>query len=378
MELEGRNRSILEVEYFGEVGTGLGPTLEFFTLVCKEVTRNDLKMWWNVEATENERYVHSKTGLFPAPIPKSEGDSPSSRKVKDYFKFLGTFIAKALLDKRLLDIHLSRPFYKWMTGQSLNITDLLYITPTMGKILDQFWTISRKKIRIQQDESIGTEEKARLISELEPNAKIESMCIYFTLPGNDQWELCEGGSDKLVTLDNLDEYIDLVASELFLTGVGEQLEAFRTGFGLVFPMHNLSMFKPDELELILAGSLGDEDWGVNTLLENLRFDHGFNHNSRAVRFFVEVLSELSLDEKRKLLLFVTGCPKLPVGGFKSLNPKLTVVKKDHEPPLSPDDYLPSVMTCVNYVKLPDYSSKEVMRKQIMTAAEEGLFSFHLS
>ena len=33
----------------------------------------------------------------------------------------------------------------------------------------------------------------------------------------------------------------------------------------------------------------------------------------------------------------------------------TVVCKPSEAPYSSDDYLPSVMTCVNYLKLPDYS-----------------------
>jgi hypothetical protein len=65
-------------------------------------------------------------------------------------------------------------------------------------------------------------------------------------------------------------------------------------------------------------------------------------------------------------------------GFRGLNPPLTVVRKPHEPPLAADDYLPSVMTCVNYLKLPDYSSKEVMREKLHTAMKEGIGSFHLS
>jgi E3 ubiquitin-protein ligase TRIP12 len=28
-------KAVLEVEYFGEVGTGLGPTLEFYTLLSQ-------------------------------------------------------------------------------------------------------------------------------------------------------------------------------------------------------------------------------------------------------------------------------------------------------------------------------------------------------
>lgn len=65
-------------------------------------------------------------------------------------------------------------------------------------------------------------------------------------------------------------------------------------------------------------------------------------------------------------------------GFRGLNPPLTVVRKPHEAPLSPDDYLPSVMTCVNYLKLPAYSSKEVLAAKLSTAMKEGGGSFHLS
>jgi len=65
-------------------------------------------------------------------------------------------------------------------------------------------------------------------------------------------------------------------------------------------------------------------------------------------------------------------------GFRGLNPPLTVVRKLHEPPLKADDYLPSVMTCVNYLKLPEYSSKRVMKEKLKTAMQEGVGSFHLS
>lgn len=67
-----------------------------------------------------------------------------------------------------------------------------------------------------------------------------------------------------------------------------------------------------------------------------------------------------------------------LAGFKSLNPPLTVVRKTLEPNMDPDEFLPSVMTCVNYLKLPDYSSIEVMRAKLATAAQEGQHSFHLS
>lgn len=67
-ELYGSSSSILEVEYFEEVGTGLGPTLEFYSLVSKEFARKDLKIWHDADAGCSGIYVHHPAGLYPAPI----------------------------------------------------------------------------------------------------------------------------------------------------------------------------------------------------------------------------------------------------------------------------------------------------------------------
>ncbi len=56
----------------------------------------------------------------------------------------------------------------------------------------------------------------------------------------------------------------------------------------------------------------------------------------------------------------------------------TVVCKPSEPPYSSDDYLPSVMTCVNYLKMPDYSTFDIMSKKLGMAIREGQGAFHLS
>jgi E3 ubiquitin-protein ligase TRIP12 len=56
----------------------------------------------------------------------------------------------------------------------------------------------------------------------------------------------------------------------------------------------------------------------------------------------------------------------------------TVVCKPSEPPFTSDDYLPSVMTCVNYLKMPDYSTYDIMKNKLGTAIREGQGAFHLS
>jgi len=90
------------------------------------------------------------------------------------------------------------------------------------------------------------------------------------------------------------------------------------------------------------------------------------------------MSEFTSEERRKFLRFITGSPRLPPGGFKGLSPKLTFVRKEEEPPFKPDNYLPSVNTCFLYLKLPDYSSKEIMKENLLKAIEHGQSGFSLS
>jgi hypothetical protein len=53
LELYASHRSMLEVEYYGEAGTGLGPTLEFFTLVSQELQGSRLGLWRDQGSAED-------------------------------------------------------------------------------------------------------------------------------------------------------------------------------------------------------------------------------------------------------------------------------------------------------------------------------------
>ena len=60
-------------------------------------------------------YVQRSCGLFPAPYPQN---SPQIEELCRLFELLGIFIAKCIQDKRRVDLPLSRPLFKLMTGAS--------------------------------------------------------------------------------------------------------------------------------------------------------------------------------------------------------------------------------------------------------------------
>ncbi|XP_055082036.1 E3 ubiquitin-protein ligase TRIP12 isoform X2 [Periophthalmus magnuspinnatus] len=383
----GSSRAMLEIQYENEVGTGLGPTLEFYALVSQELQRADLGLWRGEEVTlsnpkgsqEGTKYMFCSRGLFAVPFGRTTKPAHIA-KIKMKFRFLGKLMAKAIMDFRLLDLPLGLPFYKWMLRHEPSISshDLVNIDPAVAKSIQHLEDIIRQKKRLEQDRSQTRETLQQALESLNMNGcSVEDLGLDFTLPGFPNIELKKGGKDIAVTIYNLEEYLRLVVYWTLNEGVSRQFESFREGFESVFPLHHLQYFYPEELDQLLCGSKS-ETWDVKTLMECCRPDHGYTHDSRAVRFLFEVLSSFDAEQQRLFLQFVTGSPRLPVGGFRSLNPPLTIVRKTFESSENPDDFLPSVMTCVNYLKLPDYSSIEIMREKLLIAAREGQQSFHLS
>lgn len=62
MEMYASSRAVLELEYFNEPGTGLGPTLEFYTLLSHELQRKGLSMWRN-----DDGKIEQATGVLSGP-----------------------------------------------------------------------------------------------------------------------------------------------------------------------------------------------------------------------------------------------------------------------------------------------------------------------
>lgn len=189
LKFHATRKAILEIEFLDEEGTGLGPTLEFFSLIANELQRKKFGLWHcddSVQENElnqeelktlSEEFVYQVNGLFPAayiPIEKipdaNKEYANHYQNVIEFFNFLGIFLAKSLQDQRLVDIPFSYPFLKLMSGfkdnskgsftennyfegsnkidldDLFNLEDLLLIDPYRGNLLVQLKSVinSRK------------------------------------------------------------------------------------------------------------------------------------------------------------------------------------------------------------------------------------------
>lgn len=318
MELYGGSQSMLEVEYFEEVGTGLGPTLEFYSTVSKEFSKKKTKLWRENESSDGGAFAFGKRGLFPAPMDEKMACNENGQRVLHLFKMLGKFVARSMMDSRIIDVSFNPTFFRMCDPSAMvspSLGAVAAVDSDLAKSLKMLKKYASAKQRLEEDARLSDAERAVKIAGIRTNdALIEDLGLDFTLPGYPHIELLPHGSNINVTIDNVGQYISSVIDYTLGTGVARQLSAFREGFSQVFPYSALKAFTPDEL-VMLFGRTNEEDWSLETLMDSIKADHGYNLDSRSVRNLLQVMSELSPQGRRDFLQFVSGSPRLPIGGM---------------------------------------------------------------
>jgi len=134
-------------------------------------------------------------------------------------------------------------FYQWMLGEedSLNLEDLIHIDKNLydqfkklqnivhirDKLLAQNQSLNqqsttnklnnKKRLKSKDDSQIENSPCSNIVDENDERlfldgCKIEDLGLVFTLPGHPTIELKKGGKDCLVTIQNLDQYVNVRSS----------------------------------------------------------------------------------------------------------------------------------------------------------------------
>uniref|UniRef100_A0A8B9HZZ2 HECT-type E3 ubiquitin transferase n=1 Tax=Astyanax mexicanus TaxID=7994 RepID=A0A8B9HZZ2_ASTMX len=260
-----------------------------------------------------------------------------------YFRFIGRFIAMALFHGKFIDTGFSQPFYKRILNKPLGLGDLESIDPEFYNSL--IW------IKENNIEECGLEMFFSVDKDILGEITTQ--------------ELKPDGGDIQVTEENKEEYIRLVAEWRLSRGVEEQTQAFFEGFNEVLPQQYLQYFDAKELEVLLCGmqEIDLADWQRNTIYRH------YARGNKQIVWFWQLVKEMDNEKRMRLLQFVTGTCRLPVGGFADLmgsnGPQKFCIEKTGK-----ENWLPRSHTCFNRLDLPPYKSYEQLKEKLLFAIEE--------
>lgn len=370
--------SITFMDQFGEPEAGIdggGVTKEFLTSVTDRAfmptnyidmfAENDQHLLYpNPAAVEEHREVLRQAGL--------RENSPESRleisELLQRYEFLGRIIGKCLYEGILVDVNFA-PFFlrKWaLTGGAGSAPNETGYRPTLNDLrdLDEELYQGLHKLKTYPGD-------------------VEDFSLNFTVTDNITTdhtsdpkktkavtkELKPDGANTPVTNQNRLVYISYMARHRLQNQPYLQTTAFLRGLSTMIQPSWLSMFNHSELQTLISGTRTSID--VDDLRRNTVYGgtyqigtDGLEHPT--IQILWKVMKEMSDDERRAVLKFVTSTPRAPLLGFGTLNPRFSIRDAG-----SDQERLPSTSTCVNLLKLPMYRDEKTLKEKLLYSVFSG-------
>ncbi|XP_059186433.1 probable E3 ubiquitin-protein ligase HERC6 [Centropristis striata] len=264
-------------------------------------------------------YNESQTLAWFPPNPKKEE--------KTYFLF-GILCGLALYNHNIIHMPFPLALFKKLLRVKPSLDDMKEFDPVMG----ESWRC--------------------MLEDYSPDL-VESLELTFTVPwGGEEVELDPKEPEKRVTASNKKEFVDAYVNHAFNKSVEGAFESFKRGFFKVCDIDVVDFFQPEELQAVMVGQ-ENYDWEV--LKKNTIYEGDYHAEHPNIVIFWEVFDTLTAEEKKKFLLFLTGCDRVPFLGMDVIKMRVAVL------PDACEIHLPEALTCHFRLLLPMYQRYPVDR-----------------
>ncbi|KAK5997056.1 putative E3 ubiquitin-protein ligase mug30 [Cladobotryum mycophilum] len=334
----------LRISFRGEEGIDAGGLRkEWFLLLVREVFNPDHGMF---VYDEDSRYCYF---------------NPNSFEPSDQFFLVGVVMGLAIYNSTILDVALPPFAFRKLLASAPTPAGALsaHQRPTSKYTLDDL-------AEYRPSLAKGLRQLLHFDGDVE-----ETFCLDFVVE-TDRYgtkvpvPLCPGGESKPVTNANRREYIDLYVRFILDTAVKRQFEPFKRGFYTVCGGNAFSLFRPEEIELLIRGS--DEPLDIASLRAVAEYDNWESKQpdglEPVVGWFWDTFQQAAPKDQRKMLLFITGSDRIPAMGAASLAIKITCLGDDC-------GRYPIARTCFNLLSLWRYESREKLEAMLWRAVHES-------
>ncbi|XP_056137440.1 probable E3 ubiquitin-protein ligase HERC3 isoform X2 [Lampris incognitus] len=259
--------------------------------------------------------------------------SKPSRGDERFFLF-GVLCGLALHNSSIIHLPFPTALFKKLLNVEPSLEDLIEFSPSVGRSL-------------------------QCILEDYEDDDIENLDMSFSIVWDGVTvELDPEIPEKPLTSQNKKEFADAYVNHCFNASVEEVFEKFRDGFLMVCDQDVVELFRPEELRQLMVGT-ESYDWGK--LKKNTVYDNVYHAHHPTIEMFWEVFEELSEDQKKAFLLFLTGSDRVPVLGMDRIQMRVQVQ------PNSTQQHFPEALTCHSILNLPLYQTKERLRARFLEA-----------
>ncbi|XP_069486625.1 probable E3 ubiquitin-protein ligase HERC6 [Ambystoma mexicanum] len=268
---------------------------------------------------------------------------PTAEK-KKYF-FCGVLCGLLMYNYCVISLPLPLALFKKLLDKKPTLVDLKELDPVLARSLKN-------------------------VLDCEHDADVKELGLYFSASwDNTTVDLVPHGSSVAVDNTNKHEYVNKYVDYIFNTSVAGVFEEFKRGYYKVCTLRLIKFFQPVELCEVMRGTT-DYEW--SKLEQNALYWGAYHSSHLAIKMFWKVFHELSSQEKKDFLLFVTGIDRVPVYGMDTLQMRISSL-----PSLS-EQHLPEAQPCNLALFLPRYSTAELLKEKLLLAIRNNRGFFKTS
>lgn len=292
--------------------------------------------------------------------------SPQTFETSDQYFLVGALLGLAIYNSTILDVALPPFLFK----------KLLAAGPTGPNQSQAAASKTSLQYTLEDLEELRPSLARGLRRLLEYDGNVEDLGLDFVAEVDfydtkQQVLLSSDRKNKPVTNDNRQEFVNNYVRYLLDTQVMRQFEPFKRGFFTVCGGNALSLFQPEEIELLVRGS--DEKLDVQALKAVAEYDNWRRgtvtvadplKEVNLVQWFWEFFEEADTASQRRILSFITGSDRIPAMGAASLVIKISYAGRDFS-------RFPIARTCFNLLMLYKYRSKEELAEKVWRAVTES-------
>lgn len=179
--------------------------------------------------------------------------------------------------------------------------------------------------------------------------------------------LVDGGENIPVTSANVEEYVNRNVRHLVLDKIEPQMTAMAAGVYDVLPLGMWSFLTVEELSDLIRGT---KEIDIADLKKATSYSPKSTKDDIIVEWFWEIVGGFSDTENEDFLRFVSGSPFPPMHGFSGITGTQTWFQIVIESGLYVDQ-VPIAQTCFAQLRMPRYTSRDIMRTRLLTAFENA-------
>ncbi|KAI6658552.1 E3 ubiquitin-protein ligase HERC1-like [Oopsacas minuta] len=262
----------------------------------------------------------------------------SSKTDMDYYRFMGVMFGVAIRTTKPLSLHISPMVWKLIAGIEITMDDLEEVDSAFMQAMRGIWKLS-------EDITPST------FSEMIPISSYEAYNMAGQLA-----PVVTGGSNIPLTYSNRKEYVEK-AIQFRLHELDRQALAVREGMSLVIPVPLLSLTTGASLETSVCG---ERELDIQILKRVAKY-RDCSANDMLVKWLWDTLENFTNDEKILFLRFTSGRSRLP-SRVQDVTQRLLVIKT-----MKNKNALPTAQTCFFHLKLPNYTSQEILAARLRYA-----------